>query len=61
METNGELKQVFKRLRRLKCEGGVTAVAQIEEEKEEEMPFTGQNKAHSRHILFSSTGMSVSD
>jgi hypothetical protein len=40
----------------------------IEEEKEKEgdkeegeMAFIGHNKAHSRQILFSSTGLSVSD
>jgi hypothetical protein len=31
-----------------------------EEEEEEEMPFTVQNKAHSIHILFPSIGPSVS-
>jgi hypothetical protein len=28
--------------------------------EDEELPFTEQNKAHSTHILFSSTGQSVS-
>jgi hypothetical protein len=65
---NGGLKNgcAYKGLRRLKCErrgipSAITIKVKEEELENDEMHFTEQNKEHSRHKLFSSTGLSVSD
>jgi hypothetical protein len=40
---------------------GFSPALTIEEKEEKKTTFTGQNKSQSRRIMFSSTGLSLSD